>query len=584
LRVDVASGAAELIPLPQSVLHRFIGGVGLGTWLLLENTVAGLDPFDPAAALVLVASPLVSTPLTTSAKFAVVGKSPLTNRLNDSLSSSEFALALKRTGVDAIVLRGRCDDWSVVRIDNGLVRIESMPDLTGLPAKQAQAHVRDRFGRDYAVMAIGAAGEQLVRYATISHEQRHAGRGGLGAVLGSKLVKAVAVRGDRRVSLAHPDRVIAMAKDLSARSFGPATKKYRDLGTVANLLTFNRLNVLPTRNFQHGTFDAAERISGEALATVRGKVRASCAACTIGCEHIYPIDDGAVRLEYESVFALGPLCGVGDRDVILRAARLCDEFGIDTISFGGTFAFACECVERGWLGPATDVDLRFGSSEGLLTAARLVGTGCGTGRVLAQGSRRLAESIGPAAAAIAPHVKGLELPGYEPRGLPMMALGFAVNSRGADHNRSSAYEVDFAPNRDRLAIDASDVSAMVEVEDRSALLDSLILCKFLRGVFTDLFAAAAEMLSAVTGQPRTRDDMRQSGADIVLLKRRYNEREGWSRAEDTLPGRFLDESVSHNSRENGRSSRQQLDEMIQTYYRLRGLTDDGRIAANCAGP
>ena len=232
-----------------------------------------------------------------------------------------------------------------------------------------EATLKARLGADYQVASIGPAGEHAVRYATISHDGRHAGRGGSGAVLGSKNIKAIAVRGTQRCEWAHPRELTEYSRDLSKRSFGPATAKYRELGTATNLLTFNRLGALPTRNFQSGTFDGAASISPEEIRTTHSRTRASCVACTIGCEHIYALgDENGVRLEYESLFALGSLCGVSDPDAVLRASRLCDDLGIDTISAGGTIAFAMECVERGWL---DEPWLTFGSGDAMLRAIEL---------------------------------------------------------------------------------------------------------------------------------------------------------------------------------------------------------------------
>src|SRR5438105_3799270 len=349
LRVDVSDGRGEWVPLSEDVLRRFIGGVGLAAYLMHREAPPGVEPFAAAAPLIFSLSPLVGTPLTTSAKFAVVAKSPLTNRLNDALSSSHFALAAKRAGFDALVLVGRCPSPTVVVIDDERVTFQPADDLWGLSSAAAGERLAQRLGPRFHAAIIGPAGENLVRYATISHDNRHAGRGGLGAVMGSKNLKAVAVAGSRRVEVADPAGVVAAAKDLSQRSFGPATAKYRELGTVANLLTFNRFAALPTRNFQQGTFEQAAALSGEELKAARRVARNSCAACTIGCEHIYAAADGPVRLEYESLFALGPLCGIGDRDAVLRAARACDRLGLDTISAGATIAFAMECAEKGLL-------------------------------------------------------------------------------------------------------------------------------------------------------------------------------------------------------------------------------------------
>jgi aldehyde:ferredoxin oxidoreductase len=426
--------------------------------------------------------------------------------------------------------------------------------------------LKARLGAEYQVAAIGPAGERAVRYATISHDGRHAGRGGSGAVLGSKNIKALAVRGTQRCEWAHPRELTEYSKNLSKRSFGPATAKYRELGTATNLLTFNRLGALPTRNFQSGTFDRAAAISPEQIRTTHTRTRASCAACTIGCEHIYSVgNDHGVRLEYESLFALGPLCGVGDADAVLRASRLCDELGIDTISAGGTIAFAMECVERGWL---DEPWLTFGSGEAMLRAIELVGRREGLGNLLAEGSRRAAQTIGHESIAFAPQVKGLEIPGYEPRALQTMALGFAVGARGADHNRSGAYEVDFSDKVDRRHVTLDAVRLAIETEDKAALMDSLIICKFLRGVFEDFYAEAADMLQRVTGWETTADELRETARRIVGAKRQFNLVAGWRLEEDTLPERFLDTPLPGDP--TAAISREQLGDLVAEYHRQRG--------------
>jgi aldehyde:ferredoxin oxidoreductase len=578
LRIDVTTGRAEFIPLPEDVLRRFLGGVGLGTWLLHREAASGVDPLAPRAPVIFAFSPLVGTPLTTSAKFAVVAKSPLTDRLNDALSSSHFAIAGKRTGADGLVLIGRAAQPSLLVIDDGAVRLESAGDLWGLPADEATRRVRERFGPEYQSAVIGPAGERLVKFATISHDNRHAGRGGLGSVLGSKNLKAVIVRGTQRTPVADPDRVVAAAKELSRKSFGPATAKYRELGTVSNLLTFNRLNALPTRNFQAGTFDAAEAISGESLNEGRRVARSSCAACTIGCEHIYATKEGAgVRLEYESLFALGPLCGIADADAILEAARLCDRLGLDTISAGATVAFAMECAEKGLIDAA---DLRFGNSAALLGTLEQIAARDGLGDLLAEGTRRAADVIGHGAPDFAPHVKGLEIPGYEPRALQTMALGFAVGSRGADHNRSGAYEADFSARADRLHGSADSARFAVETEDRAAVIDSLILCKFLRGVFVNLYEESAELLRGVTGWDVTGDELRKTATRIVTAKKLFNQREGWTAAEDTLPKRMLSERIPAGDAPSASLPAERLREMIAAYYRERGWERDGRVPSS----
>jgi aldehyde:ferredoxin oxidoreductase len=573
LVVDAGQASAAALPLPDELLRAYIGGAGLAAWLMHRLGPPGVDPLAPEAPLAFVFSPLVGTPLTTSAKFAVVAKSPLTGMLNDALASSQFAMAGKLTGHDAIVVRGACPRLSVLLVDDDGVRVIDAAELSGLPAAEAEARLRASLGRGWRVAAIGPAGERGVRYATISHDGRHAGRGGLGAVMGAKRLKAIAVRGSNKVASADPPAVLAAARDLRARSFGPATAKYRELGTLANLLAFNAISTLPTRNFQAATFAGAPQLAAEDLAQLRGVARNSCASCTIGCEHIYSVRGKKVRVEYENVFALGPMCEVSDPDAVLAASGRCDELGLDTISAGGTIAWAMECAERGLIDAPW---LRFGDAGALLRALEEIGARQGLGALLAEGSRRAAEVVGGGSAAFAPQVKGLELPGYEPRTMQAMALGLAVNSRGADHNRSGAYEADLSGDLDRLAGGAAHVAAAIETEDRAAVMDSLILCKFLRGVFSEPFEEWAALLSAVTGWEVDGAELRQTARRIVMAKRAFNVREGWQPEDDWLPERLLSEPLQVGSGRVAELTPERLRGMISGYYAARGLAADGR--------
>jgi aldehyde:ferredoxin oxidoreductase len=576
LVVDVTDATTEALPLPEEILRGYIGGAGLGAWLMHRLAPTGVDPLGPDAPIAFCFSPLVGSPLTTSAKFAVVAKSPLTGMLNDALASSHFAIAGKLTGNDAIVVRGACDEPSVLLIDGEGARLEAAGDLWGLSAADAETRLRERLGKAWRVASIGPAGERLVKYATVSHDGRHAGRGGLGAVLGSKLIKAIAVRPSRKVAPADPPAVLAAARDLRARSFGPATAKYRELGTLANLLAFNAIATLPTRNFQAATFAEAPALAAEDLAEARGVARDSCASCSIGCEHIYKGAGGRkTRVEYENVFALGPMCAVSDPDAVLEASGRCDDLGLDTISAGGTIAWAMECAERGLIDAPW---LRFGDADALLRAIDEIGAREGLGALLAEGSRAAARVVGQGSEAFAPQVKGLELPGYEPRTLQAMALGLAVNARGADHNRSGAYEADLSGRFDRLEGGEPHVAAAIETEDRAAVMDSLILCKFLRGVFDDPFPEWARLLGSVTGWDVDGRELEATARRIVLAKRAFNAREGWTRSDDGLPERLLTETLEVSSGRQAVLTRERLDGMIAGYYEARGLDPSGALA------
>ena len=576
LVIDVTDGSSRVLEVPPEVTRDHLGGVGLGVWLMTELAPVGIDPLGPGAPLCFVFSPLVGTPLTTSAKFAVVAKSPLTGLLTDALASSHFAIAGKLTGHDAIVLVGRAAVASVLLVEDGAVLLQPAGELWGLSAAQAEAALREREGHRWQVAAIGTAGERGVAYATISHDGRHAGRGGLGAVLGSKHLKAVAVRGTRKVAPADPAGVLAAAKDLRARSLGRATAKYRELGTMANVLALNALSTLPTRNFREASFEHAPALGAEELAQARSVVRSSCASCSIGCEHLYATKGGGrVRMEHQSVASLGSLCGVGDPEAVLVASARCDELGIDTISTGGTIAWAMECAERGLLDAPW---LRFGDGAALLRAVQEIGSGEGLGPLLALGSRAAARELGQGSA-FASQVKGLELPAYDPRTMQTTALGLAVNARGADHNRSGAHDADLSGDLDRLRGGMAHVLAAVEAEDRAAVMDSMILCSFLRKVFDDdPFPEWARLLSLVTGWDLDATELRATAERIVLAKRAYNLREGWTPADDWLPERFLTSGIALASGRTATLTAERLRAMINGYYAARGLDASGRPA------
>lgn len=586
LVVDLATGNAREEALAADVLRRVIGGTGLATLLVGRHTPAGADPLGPDNALVFANSPLVGTPLTTTSKFAIAAKSPQTGCIGDSLSSSHMAIALKRTGYDAIVLTGRCSEWSALHVSPAGVRLVPASGLLGLDTAETEGAARRRLGDAKArVAAIGPAGERGVRYATISNDGRHAGRTGTGAVMGSKRLKAMAVRGDAHVRVADPAALDVLAASLRERSLGEATAKYRMLGTTANLHLFERLGALPVRNFQTSVFATAEAVSGERLHETRLQKRTGCAHCTIGCEHIYETRDAASpsssRLEYETLYALGPMCGVADPDSVIRAAARCDALGIDTISTGVTIAWAMECFERGvlTLGDTGGIDLRFGNARAVLAAIEAIGAGDGIGRLLGEGCRRAAAEVGQGSEAWAMHVKGLELPGYEPRSLKTMALGLAISSRGACHNRSSAYEADFSGAVDRLKAEAARGNVAADAEDSAAILDCLILCKFVRRCLDDLAADAASMLRAVTGWGWDGPEVRHAAARVTTLKKLFNIREGWRREDDTLPPRLLAEPLADGAVSGAALTRDELDTMIGGYYAARGWTADGLVPA-----
>jgi len=579
LHVDMSTGKSSWVDLEETRLRAFLGGIGLGACLLYEYAPAGVDPFSPGNPLIFASAPLVGTGLTTTAKYAVVTKSPLTGFIADSLSSSYFALELKRIGIDALILTGRSNAISYLSIKNQTVEIRSAEHLRGKSPLETESTIRAELNWPSArVAAIGRAGENLVRFATISNEGRHAGRGGVGAVMGAKNLKAIALSGDCPTKVADASSIEKIARALRERSLSSVTDKYREIGTVANLSVFNRLGTLPTRNFQQSTFDDADAVSGESLTENNFSRRHGCAACTIRCERLFKALDGRdQRMEYETLFALGPLCGIHDPDSVLQAAQLCDLYGLDTISAGGTLAWEMECGEKGLLPEAQKLGLRFDEPEGIFAAITAIAERRGIGALLAEGSRRAAVELGGDSMDWAMHVKGLELPGYEPRSLKTMALGLAVSPRGACHNRSGAYEADFSGAVDRFKADSDRGAIVRESEDFAALLDSLIVCKFLRKCFTDFYPDAAELISKVTGWDISSAELRRIGARIHTIKKLFNVREGWQPKDDWLPKRLLSEALPTGVGAGVRLSTDELRQMIRSYYQARDWDDHGLI-------
>jgi aldehyde:ferredoxin oxidoreductase len=579
LHIDLSKKTHHWVSLEESRLRAVLGGIGLGVSLLHDFAPPGVEPLSPDNPLIFASAPLVGTELTSTAKYAVVTKSPLTGFITDSLSSSYFALEMKRAGLDALVITGRASSQVYIFIDDEKVEVREGETLRGKSPAETEALIRSEHkDADVGVAAIGQAGENLVRFATISNDGRQAGRGGVGAVMGSKNLKAIALRGHGEVRVADPRGVLAMAESMRDLSLGPLTTKYRDIGTVGNLAVFNRLGALPTRNFQQSTFDDAEALSGESLAENNFSRRQGCASCTIRCERLFKSLAGEEqRLEYESLYALGPLCGINDPEVVLQAAHLCDLYGLDTISTGATLAWAMECTEKGLLPEDHDLGLRFGRADALLAAIRAIAERSGIGSILAEGSKWAALHVGKGSMSWAMHVKGLELPGYEPRSLKSMALGLAVSPRGACHNRSGAYEVDFSGEVDRLGADPGRASLVVAGEDFAAVLDSLIVCKFLRKCFTDFYAEAATLLEKVTGWPYSAVELRRVGERVCTLKKLFNIREGWKPEDDWLPERLLSEALPTGVARGTSLSPSELREMIRSYYRAREWDEDGFI-------
>jgi len=586
LHVDLTTGKTYTEPLNEDYAKKYIGGIGLGMRLWLDNSKAGVDPFSPENPLVLATGPTSGTVWPTGGNgHAFVAKSPQSYGIGESKSHGSFGTELKRAGYDAVIFHGKAEKPVYVWIDDDSVQILDASHLWGKSPAETEDVIKEELGDYYIrVAAIGPAGEKLVRIACIINEKtRAAGRCGMGAVMGSKNLKAIAVRGTRDVTVAKPDEFLEFVKEFHERMKGPATKKYRTLGTPENVLVHNALHCMPTRNYNNAHFEAAEKVSGEYLNERYVAKIIGCSSCAMRCEHICVVTEGPykgamARVEYEPLWALGPYCGIDRLDAVIKGSELCNYYGMDSISAGVIVGFAMDCFENGIL-TAKDMDgieARFGNHEALVKLLEKMGKREGIGDILAEGVKFAAEKIGKGAEKLAQHIKGVEVTGYDLRCLKTAALGFAVSFRGADHNRHGAYAFDVKGKFNRLKYEKGRAKAVKDIEDVYTIIDSLIICKFSRGTYYKEFEDLAKLYTLVIGWETTPDEMRLKGERINNLARVINVREGLGRKDDHLPYKVMHMPIPDEGPSKGAYvTQEELDMMLDDYYEVRGWTRDG---------
>ncbi len=588
LYVDLTTGKTETKPLKMELARNYIGGIGLGMRLFLDNSKPGTDPLSPENPLIFITGPLSGTMAPSAGNsYAVVAKSPLTEGINEAKAHGFFGAELKRAGYDAVIFTGKAEKPVYAWIDDDSIQLLDAQHLIGKSPQETEETIREELGDYYIrVSAIGEAGEKLNRIACIINDEfRAIGRGGMGAVMGSKNLKAVAVRGTNDVNVANLEEFTEFVRTIHERMKGPATRKYRTLGTPENVLVLNALAALPTRNFAQATFEGAEKVSGERLNERYVKKIIGCATCGMRCDHIGVVPEGEYkgstsRVEFECLWALGPLCGVDRLDAIIEAIRLCDHYGMDGISAGVVVAFAMDLYENGIITKKdTDgLELNFGNHEALVETLKRMGTRKGwLGDVLAEGSMRAAEKIGKGAEKFANHIKGLELPGYDLRTLKTAALGFAVSFRGACHLRSGAYSPDVKGKVDRFKIEKGRGKLVMDGEDLYNVVDSLILCKFSRGVMYEGLKDMSDYYTLATGMEMSPEELIKAGERINNLARVLNIREGkGTRKYDTLPWKIMNVPVPDEGIAKGAVVNQkEFDIGLDDYYSVRGWTKDG---------
>ncbi|MFB3887908.1 MAG: aldehyde ferredoxin oxidoreductase family protein [Candidatus Bathyarchaeia archaeon] len=586
LHVDLTVGETRTEKLTEEMAKKYIGGIGLGMRLWLAKAKAGVDPLSPENPLVLALGPVSGTMFPTGGNgHAFISKSPATNGVGEAVSHGTFGAELKRAGYDAIVLTGKSERPVYLWIDDDSVQLLDAAHLVGKSPSQTEDAIKEELGDYYVrVASIGLAGEKLSKIACIINEKtRAAGRTGLGAVMGSKNLKAIAVRGTRDIVPAKPDEFMDMVKEFHERMKGPATQKYRTLGTVENVLINNTLFCMPSRNYSSAHFDNAEKVSGEALNERYVARIIACSSCPMRCEHEAVVREGPykgtlARIEYESLWAMGPYTGVEKLDAIIRAAELCNYYGMDAQSTGVTIGFVMDCHERGILThqDLEGIDAHFGNAEAMLQLIEKMGKREGIGDTLADGVKAAAQKISKGSEQLAQHIKGLEVTGYDLRCLKTAALAFAVSFRGADHNRSSAYAIDLKGKVDRLKAEKGRGKIVKDQEDAYALIDSLIVCKNARGTFYKELPEMAKLYSLVTGYDMAPEELGVAGERINVLARLINIREGLSRKDDTLPWKVMNEPIPDDGPVKGAIvTQEELDLMLDDYYQARGWTLDG---------
>ena len=586
LIVDLDTGRTRTEQLNMDYAKKYIGGIGLGMRLWLDNTKQGVDPLSPENTLVLALGPISGTMFPTGGNgHAFIAKSPATNGVGEAVSHGTFGAELKRAGYDAVILKGKAEKPVYLWIDDDSVQLLDASQLVGKSPSETEDAIKDEIGDYYVrVAAIGIAGEKLSRIACIINEKtRAAGRTGLGAVMGSKNLKAIAVRGTRDITVAKPDEFMDMVKEFHERMKGPATQKYRTLGTVENVLINNTLFCMPTRNYATAHFEDAEKVSGEALNENYVAKIIACNSCPMRCEHEAVIREGPykgtmARIEYESLWALGPYCGVNRLDAIIKAAELCNYYGMDAQSTGVTVGFAMDCHEKGILSHDEfgGIDAHFGNADALVQLVEKIGKREGIGDALADGVKVAAAKIGKDSEKLAQHIKGLEVTGYDLRCLKTAALSFAVSFRGADHTRSSAYALDMKGKVDRLKAEKGRGKLVKELEDVYALIDSFIVCKNSKGAFYKELADLAKLYTLVTGVDVSPEELSAAAERINTLARLINLREGMSRKDDTLPWKVMNVPIPDDGPAKGAVVTQdELDLMLDDYYDSRGWTLEG---------
>lgn len=579
LRVNLSARTCAIEDLNMAWAREYLGGRGLGSKYLTEEVAPETDPLSPANKLILATGPLTGTYGAANGRYMAVTKSPLTGTIASSNSGGYFPNELKFTGFDLVIIEGKADRPVYLKIHNQRAEVADATHLWGKSTHETEDLILREFHADAKVACIGPAGEKLVRFACIVNDKhRAAGRSGVGAVMGSKNLKAVAVRGTGGVGVADAPAFREAARETfrMLRNHPVTAEGLPALGTAVLVNVINQSGALPTRNFQSGTFEGAEEISGERLAQTYLKRNKGCMGCVIGCGRVTALADprwsgNGEGPEYETLWALGAACGIADLAAITKANYLCNEYGMDTITAGATVACAMELYQRGLVTEAeAGMPLAFGSGEALVRMFELIGTGEGFGAKLGLGSYRLAEGYG--APELSMTVKKLEFPAYDGRGIQGMALEYATSNRGACHVRGYMVSPEILGVPEKLDPQVTEGKAgwTKAFQDFTAVVDSAGICLFT--TFAIGAPQVTNLLNAATGLNLSQDEILAAGDRIWNLERVFNLKAGIAPSQDTLPPRLLNEPIPDGPM---KGSVARLGAMLPDYYRARGWDEGG---------
>ncbi len=592
LRVDLSSGRIATEEPSDNFYRQYFGGEGFVGYYLLRELPPRVDALSPQNRLIFAAGPLTGAPVGGSGRHSVGGKSPLTGAFGEAEAGGYWGAELKFAGFDAIIVEGRAEKPVYLFVQDGQAKMKDARHFWGLKTLECQEAIRGELGDpDVKVAQIGPAGENLVRFACIINDlDAAAGRTGMGAVMGSKNLKAIACRGHQKLTLADPQAVASLGRWIRDNTPENAQSMH-DLGTAEGVMSLNRRGALPTRNFQAGSFEGAEKISGEAMRDTIFTARRSCWACPVQCkrevkvEEPYQVDPRYGGPEYETIAALGSNCGIDDLKAIAKANEYVNGYGLDSISTGATIAFAMECFERGVIGSRETggLELRFGNSRAMLEMVERIALRQGLGDVLAEGVARAARKIGPPAEELALHIKGQEVPMHEPRYKQGLGLGYIMSPTGADHchNMHDSSFTGMSLCMDEIM--ALGILEPLPVDDLSAakvrlliywtnwihFLNCAVFCYFVAVYGGIGFPRMAQLVQAVTGWNTSVWELMKMGERALNMARAFNRREGFSPADDVLPRRFFSPHPSGPLQGVGIEEKA-FSEAKETYYRMMG--------------